>query len=312
MSSREVFSILLFFGLIALVYLCEISLLFRFIADKLQRKPRDSKLFSKSTVIIHILAIVGIACFSYGYFIEPYQIETKTIDITTSKLKNTSLRIVQISDLHCDLKIRNEKKLIGLVNRLQPDLIVFTGDAVNKPGALQTFKATMRKLKAKIAKVAVNGNWDLWYSSHLDIFSDTGFKELKAGCQRFVKNGETFTVCGLAYEYFYRIPEILKDLQAQSYTVFLHHTPNLADDVRGSDIDLYLAGHTHGGQVVLPFYGALITFSKHGKKYESGKYFLGNTLFYVNRGIGMEGGNVPRVRFFARPEITVFDIRPEK
>ena len=61
----------------------------------------------------------------------------------------------------------------------------------------------------------------------------------------------------------------------------------------------------------MPFYGALITFSKFGKKYEGGTYEVGKTRLNVNRGIGMEGGKAPRVRFCARPEVTVIDIMPE-
>jgi len=62
--------------------------------------------------------------------------------------------------------------------------------------------------------------------------------------------------------------------------------------------------------VALPVYGALVTFSKFGKKYEAGLYREGQTWLYVNRGIGMEGGGAPRFRFWSRPEITVFEIRP--
>ena len=76
-------------------------------------------------------------------------------------------------------------------------------------------------------------------------------------------------------------------------------------------MDLYLCGHTHGGQVALPLYGALITLSKFGKKYESGMYESNGTILYVNRGLGLEPKPAPQVRFFARPEITVFDIVPE-
>ncbi|MEJ2705392.1 MAG: hypothetical protein P8Z79_23375, partial [Sedimentisphaerales bacterium] len=85
----------------------------------------------------------------------------------------------------------------------------------------------------------------------------------------------------------------------------------LIEDITDFPVDLYLAGHTHGGQVALPFYGALVTLSEYGKEYESGKYQVGTTTLYVNRGIGMEGGPVPRVRFWARPEITVFEVMPK-
>ena len=54
-------------------------------------------------------------------------------------------------------------------------------------------------------------------------------------------------------------------------------------------MDLYCAGHIHGGQIALPFYGALVTLSKYGKRFEAGLYRVGETWLYVNRGIGMEG-----------------------
>ena len=60
----------------------------------------------------------------------------------------------------------------------------------------------------------------------------------------------------------------------------------------------------------MPFYGALVTLSRFGKRFESGLYRVGATWLYVNRGIGMEGGRGARVRFWSRPEVTVIDIYP--
>jgi predicted MPP superfamily phosphohydrolase len=95
-------------------------------------------------------------------------------------------------------------------------------------------------------------------------------------------------------------------------SIFLYHYPEEVENPALRSADIYLAGHTHGGQVALPFYGALLTLSKFGKKYEAGTYKVGQTTLNVNRGIGMEGGHAPRVRFYARPEITVIDIVPEQ
>jgi predicted MPP superfamily phosphohydrolase len=95
-------------------------------------------------------------------------------------------------------------------------------------------------------------------------------------------------------------------------TILLFHNPD-ADVVMNRQtegIDLYLCGHTHGGQIALPFYGALITQSKQGKRYESGLHTVNNMRLYTSRGIGMEG-HFPRVRFFARPELTIFKLVPE-
>ena len=90
----------------------------------------------------------------------------------------------------------------------------------------------------------------------------------------------------------------------------LYQCTCLVEDMENLNVDLYLCGHNHGGQVALPIYGPLVTFSKCGKKYESGVYDVNDTIVYVSRGIGMSG-RFPRVRFLARPEITVFDIQPK-
>ena len=86
----------------------------------------------------------------------------------------------------------------------------------------------------------------------------------------------------------------------------------MAESLEGLNVDLYLSGHTHGGQVRLPFYGAPVTLSRFGKKYEAGMYTsIGcETKLYVNRGIGLENKPAPKVRFLCRPEITVFELKP--
>ena len=107
------------------------------------------------------------------------------------------------------------------------------------------------------------------------------------------------------------IEKTLKDVPPDAFTLFLYHTPDLILEAAATNrVDLYCAGHTHGGQVALPVYGALVTLSKFGKKYESGLHREGPTHLYVTRGVGMEGGSAPRVRFFARPEITVIELAP--
>jgi predicted MPP superfamily phosphohydrolase len=107
------------------------------------------------------------------------------------------------------------------------------------------------------------------------------------------------------------IRNALGGVPPEAFTLFLYHTPDLILEAAGTGrVDLYCAGHTHGGQVALPVYGALVTLSKFGKKYESGLHREGQTSLYVTRGVGMEGGSAPRVRFFARPEITVIELAP--
>jgi predicted MPP superfamily phosphohydrolase len=104
-----------------------------------------------------------------------------------------------------------------------------------------------------------------------------------------------------------RLPASFPD---DPYRLLLFHTPDQIEVAAQSGIDLYLAGHTHGGQVRIPIYGAVITASVYYKKYEAGLYQVGNTTLYVSRGIGMEGDIAPRVRFLAPPEVVVIDLVP--
>ncbi|MBI3099269.1 MAG: hypothetical protein HYY93_13665 [Planctomycetes bacterium] len=100
----------------------------------------------------------------------------------------------------------------------------------------------------------------------------------------------------------------ISEARPTDFTIALTHAPHAIEDVDPARCDLFLCGHTHGGQIRLPLYGALITLSRHGKKYEAGRYEVGPMTVYVTRGIGCEGGAAPRVRFLCRPEITVIEI----
>ncbi len=312
MTIVEKIAVSTFLGMVVFVYWMEFRFVFVFALNKIKGRRGANPLVRKYALIIHCLAVGGVSCFLYGYFVEPYRIEVTTIEIQTDKLRETSFRIVQISDTHCDLKLRNEKRLVKLVNSVEPDVVVFTGDSINTPGALPAFKEMMCGLDAEVGKYAVRGNFDAWYWSRLDVFDATGFDVLDEKSVTVVKGAESIRISGLGVGHSELCSQVLNDVSAEQFSVLLYHYPDLIEEVGDLKVDLYLAGHTHGGQVALPLYGALVTLSKHGKKYEAGKYVVGGTILYVNRGIGMEGGRTPRVRFWARPEITVFDIVPAR
>ncbi len=312
MLIREFVSLSVFLAFVLAIYIKEGQLISKLLLHKLGRKEGPSGFLTKPAIAVHIVAAAGILCFLYGLLIEPHWIDVKTVEIKTPKLSHASLRIVQLSDLHTDPKGINEKKIVEIVNALKPDIIVFTGDTVNASKALPVFKKTMKSLKAGIGKYAVTGNYDYWFLRGIDLFGGTDFSVLDGRIEKINKDGDTVFISGVNFEHgMYWFP-VLKNVPRGYYSIFLYHRPDLIEDVKNSNVDLYLAGHTHGGQVALPFYGAIITLSKYGKRYEAGEYKVGNTVLYVNRGIGTEGKFGIRVRFLVRPEITVFDIRPLK
>lgn len=298
------------FGTIAIIVGVEFCFVLDYVWHHVQPKRKRSAISSKPALVVHVIAAIGVLCLCYGLFIEAYWVEVNQFTIPTSKLEKTSFRIVQISDTHCDVKMRNEEKTIEIINSLKPDIIVFTGDAINTKEAMGLFTKTMTALKADVAKLAIRGNWFHSVSDD-EIFTGTGFEVLNHDKKVLEKDGEEIVVYGLNFWDSSSQNSLLRSNSADKYNIFLYHTPDLIEDIQGNNVDMYLAGHTHGGQIALPFYGAIITFSKFGKKYEAGQYNVGQTYLYVNRGLGMEGGHAPRARFFARPEITVFDIVPK-
>jgi uncharacterized protein len=145
----------------------------------------------------------------------------------------------------------------------------------------------------------------------MDLFSDTGFVELAGGSATLQKDGEQVVLTGVSASNLYACEQLLAQVPEKTFSILLCHYSDMVEEAAARGVDLYLSGHTHGGQIALPLYGAIITLSRHGKQYESGLYQVGGMDLYVNRGIGMETGHAPRVRFLARPEVTVFDIVPK-
>ena len=311
MHTSEFIAVLLFMTVIMAVYSLELLFLAQFSFCKIKQKPCHIYR-RKFTFVVHVFAFVGLICLAYGSYIEPYWIQVNTFTIPTDKLTKTSFRVVQFSDIHCSKKPVNEEKLIEIVNSLDADVVVFTGDTLNDRSFLPRFKETMKRFKAKLGKFAVRGNFEINYLSDLDLYSDTGFRVLDRNSVFVEKDSERINISGVTCRYPGQYKEVLGTVQANRFSIFLYHFPDLVEAVADSNVDLYLCGHTHGGQVALPFYGAIVTLSKFGKKYESGLYELDHCLLYVNRGIGLERRPAPKVRFFARPEIAVFDIVPKK
>ncbi|RYE85238.1 MAG: hypothetical protein EOO75_17180, partial [Myxococcales bacterium] len=256
------------------------------------------------------LVVIGVACILYGRLVEPWWPAFEHVRIASAKWPAASppLRIVHLSDLHCEREPRLEERLPDLVAAARPDVIVFTGDSLNEPAGLPVLRRLLTRLATVAPVVVVKGNWDVWYWSDLDLFGGTGVHELDAQTKTLTVRGVDVQLVGAPVGKADQGIEALRAASPDALRVFLYHYPDEIYRAAGAGADLYLAGHTHGGQVALPFYGALVTFSRFGKRFESGLYAVPPTHLYVNRGIGMEGGSAPRVRFWARPEITVLEV----
>jgi predicted MPP superfamily phosphohydrolase len=312
MSLREGISLVLFLLPLLILYGLETLLLVDYLWGRVCRRPGKSELFSKRCLVLHVLAVIGIGCWAYARFVEPNWIEVRHVTLHTPKLKTVGFRLVQITDLHCDWRIRNEEKMVRIINELKPDIVVATGDYLNHRLGLPHLRDSLQRLRAPLGKFAVTGNQDLGWLPRLDLLAGTGFRRLDQETVAATKGSESIGIFGINFIHSNVPTGCLNTIPADRFNVLLFHTPDLIEEVSGPRVGLYLCGHTHGGQVCLPGYGALITFSKFGKKYESGLYRVGETTLYVNRGLGLEPRPGPQVRFLARPEIAVFDVVPEQ
>lgn len=255
------------------------------------------------------VATLGLACFAYSLF-EPFQLSISKLEISSPKIAKAgeTIRIVHITDTHSDGIDRQESRLPVEIAMLKPDLVVFTGDSANNKSGLVLF----RKCISEIAKVAptfaVYGNHDSRGGRLWDIYGNTGVQLLNGASKTISIRGTKVCIAGVAVDNEGGIPGAFRDAPSDAFSIFLYHYPAGIDVAAAKRIDLFCTGHTHGGQVCLPLYGAIVTNSTMGKRYEYGLYEVGKTRMYVSRGIGMIG--VP-IRFLAPPEIAVIDVGPQ-
>ena len=271
--------------------------------DRVAGRPPRKRLPAR---VSFTLLGLGAACFGYALFIEADWLEVTRVTVETNKWPaGKKLRIAHLSDLHVERPTRAMSRLAEVLRDEHIDLVVFTGDSINRADAATLFRSTLGGLPARLGKVAVRGNHDVHFWGKIDLFGGGIATELMSDAPLLLDGG-SLAICGAPFWAHEGVEGCLSKAPAEALVMFVYHSPDLVESLAPAP-DLYLAGHTHGGQVALPFYGALITMSNFDKRYEAGRYQVGKTMLYVTRGIGFEP-HLPRVRFFARPEVTIIDV----
>jgi predicted MPP superfamily phosphohydrolase len=266
-----------------------------------------------------VLQVLGTVLVIYGFWIEPHRIQVSRQKLVSNKLHSgTKLRVLHLGDLHVERLTERERQLTSLVKSLQPDLILFSGDFLNlsyltDPAAQAAAREVMQAWQAPLGVFAVKGSpaVDL-EESVARVLDGLPIQLLEQDVVTLAVGEDAIRIAGLtcSHKPFIDFPLLRQILESpsDSFTILLYHSPDLAPQAAGLDIDLQLSGHTHGGQVRLPGLGAIVTGSLYGRRFQSGKYSLGNMTLYITRGIGLEGAGAPRVRFLCPPEITVWEI----
>jgi predicted MPP superfamily phosphohydrolase len=259
-------------------------------------------------------------CAMDSFLIEPFSLQVTHHEFSSDRLptEGLPLRIAHLTDPHVERTTVRERKLITLVDELQPDLILLTGDYLNlsylgDDTARRDFRTLASQLQARYGVYAVRGSVDSPVLTER-LFAGLDIVVLENENVRLDIKGQEIYLVGVACSHdlsidIPRLDQALRGVPPDSFKILLYHSPDLIEAASERGIDLYLAGHTHGGQIRLPIYGAAFTSSIYGKQYEAGLFQKGRTYLYVSRGLGLEGASAPRARFLCRPEVAVHTLR---
>jgi predicted MPP superfamily phosphohydrolase len=266
---------------------------------------------------------LGLALAALGAWatvVEPDQLVVRptTIPLGEWPAAWDGLRIAAIADVHAgSLYVGAEKldRLSALTNAAHPDLVVLLGDYVShrRPRAgVESPEAVARRLarlRAPLGVVAVLGNHDNWMDGpgFRRAFEAAGIRVLDNEVLRLERHGQPLWLAGIADALTGnpRVSETLARVPGGEPVVALTHNPDLFDHEIPDRVVLTLAGHTHGGQVRLPFVGCLVVPSAYGQRYVEGTVVEGRQVLFVTPGVGT---SIIPVRFGVPPEISLLTL----
>lgn len=270
-----------------------------------------------------LFQLAGTLLVVYGFWIEPHRLTVTHQTLRSRKLLSGAppIRLLHLGDLHIERITQRERDLLTLARDLKPDVIVFTGDFLNlsnvhDPVAWAECRAIVGELTAPLGVYVVTGSPAVDQETVVPgLLESLPVRWLRDEKVSLTHHGQRLDLVGVtcSHKPFEDRPRLDAALggPAEAFTVLLYHSPDLAPETAETGVDLQLSGHTHGGQVRVPGYGAFFAGSLYGKALECGRYTLGPLTLYVSRGIGLEGKGAPRVRFLCPPEIILWELGGE-
>ncbi|TMJ13900.1 MAG: metallophosphoesterase [Alphaproteobacteria bacterium] len=265
--------------------------------------------------IFGVLALLVVAGLGWGYWTAVSEPAVRRTELRIAGLQ-APLRLVLFSDIHVeapDMPPERLARIVAQVNALKPDLVLIAGDFISEKYAgthlysMAAAIAPLAGLKARLGTVAVLGNHDHWNDAPgaRAALADAGIRLLSNQAAAI----GPLAVGGLDDDFTHRadLPATLDALRAlPGPRIMLSHSPDPFADLP-ADVPLMLAGHTHCGQVALPFLGAVRTMSRYGKRYACGIVREGGKVLIVGAGLGTSG--LP-LRLGAVPDLWLVTLRP--
>lgn len=267
-----------------------------------------------------IFAILCALFFSYTTYISTVKIGVREYRIKSEKLPESfnGLKIVQISDLHygSTMFYENVKKIINMTNDRKPDIVLFTGDLINKKYKLKTKEqekliSELKKIQPTLGKYAVEGDEDdelfntimnqsdfIILKNEYDlIYNNNNSPILLIGLSSLLKKQQDISK---GFSYF------LEETHNNNiFTIVAFHEPDSTKNITSNyEPDLLLAGHSHNGNIRIPFIKKAFSKKQGAKKYDQDYYSIGKSNLYISSGLGTNSKN--SIRLFCRPSISFY------
>lgn len=231
--------------------------------------------------------------------------------------------VLQISDVHMEKMGLRERRVARLIRGLTPDVVAITGDLAGDGPSGEALAQIALESQPRLGVFAISGNSDVRHPEQYRevqaamrslgvVFLENEHRALERGGEKFVLAGVEDPHTGLD-----DLNKALEGAPPGAFIFLLAHAPSIAIPAIEKGVDCVISGHTHGGQLALPFLGPLFTRSGHGKALAAGHVYgqklkdavevdPGVTQIYVSRGIG---ASFLPVRFLSPPEVAIFTLR---
>lgn len=276
-------------------------------------KKADKKNIKKKkhNILIYFILVIALL-FLYSKYIEPYNLTIKEYKIENKYLPNSfdGIKIVHFSDVHLEstVDIKYLDKIVNLINKQNPNIVVFTGDMLDKRRTLndskiESVKKSLSKIKSNLGNYAVSGNHDIKQLDTYKKIMDTNFTILDNEEKLiYYKENTPISIIGLSDSSETKINYDVLEKENDYYRFVLCHEPDEYKKISNYSFNVMFSGHSHGGQVRLPFIGKIYT-PIGAKTYYDDYYKLDNKEIFISNGIGTTRIDI---RFNSAPSINLY------
>lgn len=270
-----------------------------------------NKTKKKKNIFIYLLLIISLLLL-YSTYIEPNNLIIKEYTIENKLLPDSfdGLKIIHFSDLHygSTVNLKYLKKIINLINKQNPDIVIFTGDFLDKrykPDSkeIDNIKKELNKITTKLGSYAVSGNHDIVYENDFkEIITDSFTLLQNEEKLIYYKESTPISIVGLTDALETKVNYDILKKENNLFRIVLAHEPDEYNKIKEYSFNIQLSGHSHNGQIRLPFIGAIYTPIGSKTFYEE-HYKLDNKEIYISNGIGTSTFNI---RFNSTPSINLY------